>query len=478
MKLIIWDLDGTVWPGTLTEGGDITPIPEVISLIKATEQNGIIHSICSNSDHRAEKHLRELGLWDLFVFPSINKEPKHARVLSIIESCQLRPADVVFIDDNKWNLEQIKYYIPDITILNNFSELSTVDLPVTGKSRTSQYRILERKTVDKNNEDFLQQSNIQIAICSRADCVPYADRIEELVNRSNQLNYTRSRFIKTNVKELLLKSKGESYAVFAWDKYGYYGLIGYFGFTFNPHMLRYLKDFVFSCRIMHMGIENAVAKYINDKFNYVTDLVSLDNNHIQVHEYKDVENFILSNESMTVPIGDRVKILAGCYGTAIHSYSKLKHVLYYERWWEEITFHSNDLLQGQEYNIPDVFVFAAYTEFTFHKKTWTYTDTDYLGKVIDHFIAYVREHNKKCLVILPSQNSLVGADARYSFMFKRYMNGMDNTHIFVVEAPDDDSRIMETDILNDSPLGVHKLSRAQYHWVANTIDGWVSSMVT
>jgi len=477
MKLIIWDLDGTIWPETLSEGGDITPIPEIISLIKTTEQNGIIHSICSNSDYRAEKHLRELGLWDLFVFPSINNQPKYARVLSIIESCQLRPDDVIFIDDNQWNLEQVKYYIPKITVINNFSELIALELPSTGKSRTNQYKILERKIVDKNNKDFLEQSNIQIAICSRADCVPYAERIEELVNRSNQLNYTRSRLIKVNVTELLLKSKGESYAVFAWDKYGYYGLIGYFSFTFNQHMIRYLKDFVFSCRIMNMGIESAVAKYINEQFNYNTDLVKADNTYVQVHQYKDAENFILNNESFPISVGSRVKILAGCYGTVIHSYSKLKHLLYYERWWEERTFHSNDLLQGHEYDIPNVFVFAAYTEFTFHKKTWTQTDIDYLGEVIDHFVNYVKENNKKCLIILPCQTSLVGADERYSYMFNRYMRGLDNKNVFVIEAPDDDSRNTETDILNDSPLKVHKLSRSQYHWVTGAIDGWVSAQV-
>ena len=76
IKVIIWDLDETFWSGTISE--ETISIPEEnIKLIKTLTSLGIVNSICSKNDMEiVKKQLQEVGVWEYFVFPSVNWEPK------------------------------------------------------------------------------------------------------------------------------------------------------------------------------------------------------------------------------------------------------------------------------------------------------------------------------------------------------------------------------------------------------------------
>ncbi len=80
IRLVIWDLDETFWKGTLTEGGiqyDEISHDIVIEL----SHRGIINSICSRNDFDSvAKILQERGIWDYFVFPSVDWTPKGQRI--------------------------------------------------------------------------------------------------------------------------------------------------------------------------------------------------------------------------------------------------------------------------------------------------------------------------------------------------------------------------------------------------------------
>ena len=73
IKLVMWDLDETFWKGTIDDG-DVPVIPEShIELVKALTDHGIVNSICSKNNKDIVKAvLIEKGIWDLFVFPSID----------------------------------------------------------------------------------------------------------------------------------------------------------------------------------------------------------------------------------------------------------------------------------------------------------------------------------------------------------------------------------------------------------------------
>src|SRR5262245_42013073 len=116
IRLVIWDLDETFWKGTLTEGG-IQFLPQHKDIVIELARRGIMGSICSNNDLEPIRSiLIEHVVWDYFIFPSINWEPKGQRLAAQIEAVQLRPETVLFIDDNPMNLGEVQHYVPGLQV--------------------------------------------------------------------------------------------------------------------------------------------------------------------------------------------------------------------------------------------------------------------------------------------------------------------------------------------------------------------------
>ncbi len=310
VKLIIWDMDDTFWNGTLSEG-EVVIDDKNIQLLKELCQKGIMNSICSKNNYDdVRKVLEKYDIWKYFVFPSINWSAKGARVRKIIDNMKLRATNVLFIDDNVMNLKEVKYCCPDIMTETPqcIEELRKL-LPEVRKndqslSRLEQYKLLENKRKDEeiigDNLEFLMQSNIHVEI--NGNVMSYLTRIHELILRTNQLNYTKKRI---TLDQLTLICKDETYncgCVNAQDRYGDYGLIGFFACKNN-----HLEHFLFSCRTMGMGIEQYVYNYLGcPELNVVGDVAYL------VEKDKRVE-WINSNNEIVRDTKKRevnIKILA------------------------------------------------------------------------------------------------------------------------------------------------------------------------
>ena len=265
IKLIIWDFDETFWKGTLSEGDVIIP-DEHIKLIKDLTDAGIVNSICSKNDWESVKtKLNQVDLLDYFVFPSVNWEPKGQRIKELIADMQLRPANVLFLDDNHSNREEAAFYckgimtgspkdIPDLIMNTNAIEKKDLE-----HKRLDQYHVLEAKAREKqsfsSNEDFLYSSNIKLDICF--DCENQLERIHDLILRSNQLNFTKIRSTQTELQEIIQDETIQTAYIEVHDRFGDYGVIGFYALSDNK-----LIHFVFSCRTLGMGIEQYVYNYL------------------------------------------------------------------------------------------------------------------------------------------------------------------------------------------------------------------------
>ena len=174
IKLIIWDLDETFWSGTLSEGDVVVPDGNV-QLLRNLTDCGIINSICSKNEFEpTKKRLQELGVWDLFVFPSINWESKGPQLKEKLDKMALRPVNVLFLDDNPSNLGEARHYLPDIQtggpelipeLIRQVESLEKKDLK---HKRLTQYKVLETKDIASrsfaSSEAFLYDSNIQVVV--------------------------------------------------------------------------------------------------------------------------------------------------------------------------------------------------------------------------------------------------------------------------------------------------------------------------
>ncbi len=278
IKLIIWDLDETFWQGTLSEGSVVLP-DEHKALLRNLTDAGIVNSICSKNDFAITYQvLQEKGVAEYFVFPSINWEAKGQRVKQLIADMQLRPANVLFLDDNPSNREEVRYFCPEIMVESPeiipqlIKDAEDTEKKDPEHKRLQQYRVLETKHRERqnssSNEAFLRESNIQLTI--RHDCENQLERIHDLVLRSNQLNFTKIRSSQEELKALFRDGSIECGYVSVSDRFGDYGITGFYALRDNK-----LIHFVFSCRTLGMGIEQYVYNELNrPELNIAGEVVS------------------------------------------------------------------------------------------------------------------------------------------------------------------------------------------------------------
>ncbi|NDP22641.1 MAG: HAD-IIIC family phosphatase [Paludibacter sp.] len=278
IKLVIWDLDNTFWSGIISEA-EIQPITKNMEMVVSLTDCGIINSICSKNTYEvAADKLKELEVFDFFVFPSIDWSPKGQRIRNLIKTMSLRAENVLFLDDDITNLEEAKHYSPEIMVGGPevFSDLYKFVAASEKKdlehTRLDNYKLLEKKEIEQkkydSNEDFLYASNIKVGIIE--DCIPEMERIHDLLMRSNQLNYTKKRIPKEELKALLENKNATCAYIVVNDKFGNYGIIGFYA-VLNAR----LEHFLFSCRTIGLGIEQYVYSKLNyPKLEVVGDVVS------------------------------------------------------------------------------------------------------------------------------------------------------------------------------------------------------------
>jgi len=424
-KLIIWDLDDTLWTGTLADGDDPVLNETRAGFVRALNTHGIVSAICSKNDHAAARaRLEAMGMWDQFVFPRIAFVPKGAVVKAMIEDMQLRPANTLFIDDNPHNLREVADSVPGIRTLDAtspecdaFLAQMAADHAHIDKNRIADYRVLETRIAERqdnelSDEAFLIQSGIHATFTDRMDNLEFADRMEELVNRSNQLNYTQSRIEPGTLRDRIQDiDHYETLSAFVWDKYGYYGLVGVAVYAFRT---RTLEHFAFSCRIMHMGVEDAMIRHLAER-GYSLDATQFRKplppqsaKAITTLPYADtkVRARILSEEAPRDWSKVQLRIMADCQSGAFHHYSRHRDAIDFDN--APRVFSLPQMLTGETegQHFPRYLVYTAASDYVdWRWKTLSLvTDLDIFKRSVAAFEEMVVKGDHKILLFLPPQD--------------------------------------------------------------------------
>jgi FkbH-like protein len=341
IRLVIWDLDDTFWTGTLAEGDDVAVVPAARTALVELARRGIISSICSKNDHATAKSvLVDLGLYDYFVFPSIDWTPKAARVAEIVAATNLRAETVLFIDDNESNLAEVAAANPGIqTALPPLIATLLGDARCRGASdpemkRLQQYKTLELRHHDRaaatgDNTSFLRTSDIRVRI--DYDVERHIDRTVELINRTNQLNFTKARLpedpsaARERLRHEISLFNVQAGLVHVRDKYGDYGICGFF--MVHRTLTRTVDGptrtaihLCFSCRTLGMNVERWLYQYLDRPLlTVVGDVASDILDPAPVDWVRLVDTF--SDDATPEPIlAPAIRFIGGCEADAIASY--------------------------------------------------------------------------------------------------------------------------------------------------------------
>jgi FkbH-like protein len=270
IRLVVWDLDETFWHGTLSEGGHRYR-REVHDIVIELARRGIVSSICSKNDLATVREVLEAeGIWEYFVFPSVNWDAKGPRLARMVEAVQLRAPTILFIDDNPMNLGEAQHFVPGLQVSDEHIIETMLDSPLLrGKpdpelARLKQYKLLETRQAAEaeaggDNTAFLRESGIVVTI--EHDLELHLDRAIDLINRTNQLNFTKRRLpedmeaARAELRELLSGHAIQAGILHVRDRYGDYGYCGLY-VVHTGLRGHALKHFCFSCRILNMGVES------------------------------------------------------------------------------------------------------------------------------------------------------------------------------------------------------------------------------
>jgi len=276
VKCVAWDLDNTLWAGTLLETSDpglLSPRPGVRELLTRLDERGVIQTIISKNNHDdAWRLLGSLGLQEYFVFPAINWGQKSANLKAVADKLNIGIDTFAFIDDSAFERAEVQTALPQVRVYNENAidrllSYPEFDIPVSGTSRSrrlSYFAEMRRETIratfEGGYDDFLRSCEMQMRIFSPSEPEDIT-RCWELVQRSNQLNLSTKRYSTEEFRELLTTPGLHCFAFDCRDKYGDYGIVGFASVDergSNP----VLVDFVLSCRIAQKKVEHAFLEWL------------------------------------------------------------------------------------------------------------------------------------------------------------------------------------------------------------------------
>lgn len=503
IKLILWDLDDTLWRGTLADGDAVALFEQRAEMIRAFNARGVVSSICSKNDFEAARvKLEAFGLWDEFVFPHIAFTPKAEAIRGIIADMQLRAPNVLFIDDNPHNLAEVRHLLPEIQTLDATApdadeQLAGLLALQTGtRSRVAEYRILEAKKRDRtavagqSNEEFLRASGLCACAPFIMDNLEFVPRIAELINRANQLNYTQSRVDPAQLEaDIIDVTNHDSWSIFAWDKYGRYGLVG---FVMWHRIEQRMVHFTFSCRAMHMGLEEYALGKIRaiwgeaDFSAFAGRFSRVPPDWIEDHGFDEPEvRAAIRAELRADPeMEPAIRIMFDCQSGGIAHYSRFRPAIDFDNNPRLFALRMMDDGRYKEQRFPPFLVYGATIDYLDNRwpNQWHLLEIGLYQKCALRLVIHVLENDHRMLVVLPPEDAPIekyrlGLNhsperARIFNAVWRQMARENPGRIFVLEIADLlDGYDEMADVTHFHPGLLQKIAEQTDLWVSHLLSG-------
>lgn len=276
VKCLVWDLDNTLWQGTLAEDPEVRLSSQIRELVAALDSRGILQSVVSKNDHdHAWGQLEALGIAEYFVLPKIGWGPKSASVLEIAEQLNFAQHTIAFIDDLPAERAEVAFHAPQVRCYPAEAALTLAELPefspttVTEDSRRRReaYQAAFRRDTAKRefsgpDEAFLRSLELVMTV-RRADEEDLS-RVEELTLRTSQMNATGIHYSDATLRGLLADPGHEVLTASLTDRFGPHGAIGVMLLGYRPSVW-HLRLLATSCRVISFGAGTVLLNWLVDE---------------------------------------------------------------------------------------------------------------------------------------------------------------------------------------------------------------------
>lgn len=307
VKIVIVDLDDTLWRGVLAEDGihphglEGWPLG-VVEALQFLKKRGILLAIASKNDESLIREKWEeifqgrLHIED-FASIRINWKPKSESVREILAEVNLLPENALFIDDNPAEREAVRQELPGIRILGEdlygireylltAPELEVPSITEESARRTGMIQAAadrEQARGALSRDEFLKSLDLRVEhLLIKGIADPKFERAFELINKTNQFNTTGRRWSPEEIKGFFAEG-GVFHAFKVSDKFTAYGLVGLLLVKGNR-----ICQFVMSCRVVGLDVEQQMLRAVIDRINnpkVTAEYEKTDKNHLCAELY-------------------------------------------------------------------------------------------------------------------------------------------------------------------------------------------------
>ena len=294
-KLVIVDLDDTLWGGIVGDDGwenlrlgGHDYIGEAYVdfqlALKALSNRGVLLGIVSKNDElialeAVDKHPEMVLRRNDFAGWRINWNDKAQNIVEMVEELNLGLQSVVYLDDSPVERTWVRESLPEVLVpelpedkmlyRSMLLSLRCFDTPLlSGEdlSRTRMY-VTERKRKDlkkstRSLDEWLQSLEIKVSIETLSES--NLKRAAQLLNKTNQMNLSTRRMTEKELAEWTRQGKRRLWLLCVSDKFGDSGLTGIVSLELEDHKGR-IVDFILSCRVMGRKVEEAMISLVYEQ---------------------------------------------------------------------------------------------------------------------------------------------------------------------------------------------------------------------
>lgn len=285
-KVLVLDLDNTLWGGVIGDDGvngialgHETPTGEAFTewqqYVRHLKERGVLLAVCSKNEEETAKegfsHPDSVLHLEDFVAFHANWEPKNINIRQIAHELNLGLDSFVFIDDNPAERAIVRESVPEVSVpevdpqdissyiraIEGNGYFDTASLSADDFRRSQTYhenRQREELAASVTNyDDFLRSLQMEAEVGVFRDV--YFDRIAQLTNKTNQFNLTTRRCTLADIRQMTDDKNYITLYCRLKDKFGDNGLISEIIAEKRgdkAHILLWLM----SCRVLKRGVEN------------------------------------------------------------------------------------------------------------------------------------------------------------------------------------------------------------------------------
>lgn len=294
IKLIVVDLDGTLWGGIVGELGwsDLAlgghdhigeAYSEFQKVLKGLSCHGILLAIASRNEESIafeamDLHPEMILSRSDFVSWRINWNDKAENIASIASELNIGLTNIIFIDDQSAERSRVREALPEVVVpewpddpalfVKFFGELGLFDsfnVSDEDRQRSSMYVEENHRKVSKRSAQSINEWLLKLELSVSCELLSKdnVSRAVQLLNKTNQVNLSTRRLSK---EELLCWSEREDRECWVFsskDRFGDSGLIGLVGLESNNGSAR-ITDYIVSCRVLGRGIEQVLLHVASD----------------------------------------------------------------------------------------------------------------------------------------------------------------------------------------------------------------------